>query len=218
MTEILRLEDKLTTSNCYIIEENRKALIIDPNNFLMIKRVLEEKELEPQIVILTHEHCDHMQGLEELRKHYKVTVIASEECSYGIQNDKQNMSRMMEVYLYFKNKEKVINSYKPFVCRPADETFKTEKVIKFANHELKMFSLPGHTLGSTCIVMDDENLFSGDYLLEEKVITRLPSGSSIDYESKAKPWLKSLPIGIKVFPGHGKEFILTEDVMRNHEL
>lgn len=216
---VLRVEDKLTSSNCYIIEENKKALIIDPNNFMMIKSILEEKKLKPEIVMLTHEHCDHVKGLEELRRSYKVKVVSSEECSNGIQNDKQNMSRMMEVYLYFKSGEKTIRSYKPFICRKADETFKNETVIRFENHEFKMISMPGHTLGSTCIVMDDFNLFSGDYLLEEeKVITRLPSGSLTDYESKTKPWLKALPLGIKVFPGHGKEFILTKEVMRNHEL
>ncbi len=72
---------------------------------------------------LTHEHCDHIGGLNELRRTYPVTVAATEACSAGIGNQTRNMSRMMETFLYFKGGEKKLVHYPPFQCRKADLTF-----------------------------------------------------------------------------------------------
>ena len=66
--------DKLVESNCYIFSENGKAFIIDPNDFEEIDKILQEQNLTPEWVILTHEHCDHMAGVEGLREKYPLKV------------------------------------------------------------------------------------------------------------------------------------------------
>lgn len=213
------LVDELTSSNCYIIEKDNYAIIIDPNNGPKIKSFLELKNLTPEVILLTHEHCDHMQGLEYLREVYDVKLITNIECSYGIQNTRQNMSRIMETYLYFKNKQEKITPYKPFSCKESDITFKDSFDFEFHNLSLKIVSCPGHTSGSECITLNNEAFFSGDYLIkDEPVITRLPSGNLSDYNLKTKPYLKGLPIGLKIYPGHGCSFIFSKEVMEEHEL
>ena len=154
-----------------------------------------------------------------LRETYGAPVIAQEECSKGIQNSVSNMSRIMGTYLYFKNGQKEIAHYEPFVCAPADETFVKEWFWTFEGHELRAVSLPGHTPGSSCLILDRTRVFSGDYLLPgEEVVTRLPGGNQADYEKKAKPFLRKLPLGMHVYPGHGTSFVLNDEVMKNHGL
>ena len=61
-------------------------MIIDPNDFTAIRELLQKWGLMPGLVLLTHEHCDHIGGLNELRRTYPVTVAATEACSAGIGN------------------------------------------------------------------------------------------------------------------------------------
>ena len=88
------------------MEEEGHVLIIDPNRKEKITEIIKEHQWIIDYVILTHEHCDHMQGLNDLRKNYKFPVIAQEKCSKNLGNRVKNMSAMMETYLYFKNGEK----------------------------------------------------------------------------------------------------------------
>ncbi len=202
--------DKLVESNCYIFSEDGKALIIDPNSFEEIDRILKEQKLSPEWVILTHEHCDHMAGLEDLRKKYPVKVLATRACSKGIGSTRENMSAMMEVYLHFRGIEKV--SYAPFSCKEADVTFDGEYELHWQGHSFKLCAVPGHTKGSCCIWWNEKNLFSGDYLIPgEQVITRLPGGDEDGYENFGRAWLKKLPEGLRIFPGHGEDYILTSE-------
>ena len=97
--------DPLTDSNCYAIEEKGHVLIIDPNQKEKVTQIIREHDWIIDYVILTHEHCDHMQGLNELRRQYHFQVIAQEKCSKNLANKVKNMSGMMGTYLYFKNGE-----------------------------------------------------------------------------------------------------------------
>lgn len=213
------ITDPLTQSNCYILTENQQAVLIDPNTAGPIISYLDSHHLSLQFIILTHEHCDHMAGLNELRRHYACKVIASKPCSDGIQSTKMNMTRIMETYLYFKSDGKLQVTYPRFVCAPADITFHSLYGINWEGHIFFLIRIPGHTPGSTCIIMDDRLLFSGDYFIPgEEVITRLPGGDEEAYEKTGKDLLRKLPVPIQTYPGHGKPFILTNEVKRNYGL
>ena len=97
--------DPLTESNCYILAEDSKCVVIDPGESEFLLRTLDEYGWEPELILLTHEHCDHMAGLDALRETYpQARFAASKVCNDGIQNTRLNMSRIMEVYLYFRGK------------------------------------------------------------------------------------------------------------------
>ncbi len=209
--------DKLVESNCYIFSENGKALIIDPNDFEEIDKILQEQNLTPEWVILTHEHCDHMAGVEGLREKYPLKVLATAACSKGIQNTRENMSGMMEVYLHFRGIENA--SYAPFVCQEADVTFDGEYELNWQGHNFRLCAVPGHTKGSCCIWWNGKSLFSGDYLIPgEPVITRLPGGDDEGYEKVGKAWLSALVTGIRIYPGHGEDYILTSEGKNSYGL
>lgn len=213
-----RLVDPITDSNCYVIRGETACMVIDPGNFDLLERMMQKWNTRPLLVLLTHGHCDHTGGLNELRKKYEVTVIATMAGSEEMQSERLNMSRMMEMFLYYKSGETVMTPYQPFVCRPADVTFHDEIEIPFEGWRFRMKALPGHTRGS-CVICCEGQIFCGDYLLPgQKVITRMPGGSEEEYEKCAKPWLSSVPDGTEIFPGHGIPFIMDSEVRNFHEL
>ena len=117
-----RWTEPLAESNCYLLGEAGRAVVIDPNDPRGPLERLEALGWTPERILLTHEHCDHMAGLEALRNRWPgVWVAATAACSAGLGDTRLNMTRRMEVYLAFRGKPGV--SYPPFVCRPADETY-----------------------------------------------------------------------------------------------
>ena len=208
MGQIAVFSDSLTDSRCYCVEEGGKVLIIDPNQGEKFPDLLEKLGWEPEKVLLTHEHCDHMQGLNILRERYQLYVICTEMCSRNLGNPVKNMSSMMEIYLRFRNEEKTEAVYDPVRCRPADVTFTETCRFLWRGHTFFLKALPGHTGGSCGIWMDEKIMFSGDYLIPgEEVITRFPGGSPEDYEKITRPCLEKLREGIHIYPGHGCDYI-----------
>lgn len=58
-------------TNCYIISQNKKAIIIDPaDSPEQITRAC--KELEVKEILVTHEHFDHVGALSYLENYYKI--------------------------------------------------------------------------------------------------------------------------------------------------
>lgn len=218
---MLRLErwtDPLTESNCYLLGEGGYAAVIDPNHPRGPLEKLEALEWEVELILLTHEHCDHMAGLETLRERWPgARVVCSAACDRGIQDRRQNMSLMMEVYLSFRGKPGV--SYAPFVCRPAEVVYDARWETQWRGHRLAAQALPGHTPGSACLCVDGETVFTGDYLIPgEAVILRLPGGSEAEYLESTRPFLAGLPLGTAICPGHGTPYMLTEKERSEHGL
>ena len=200
--------DPLTESNCYILAEDKKCVVIDPGESVHLLTTLDEHGWEPELILLTHEHCDHMAWLDALREAYpQAHFAAAKNCNDGIQNTRLNMSRIMDVYLYFRGKPGI--HFDPIVCRPADEIIEENAQLSWRGHTLRLVPMPGHTPGSVGIFLDEKAFFSGDYLIPgEEPLLRFPGGDADSYEKITEPILRSLPAGIRVYPGHGEPFKL----------
>ena len=208
MLQIISSIDPLTESNCYILAENGRCIIIDPGESRGLFRILKKEGWHPELILLTHEHCDHMAGLDDLRCEYpRAHFLATAACDAGIRDTRLNMSRIMEIYLYYRGKPGIY--YVPFVCRAADEIIPDDAELQWRGHTLRFIHLPGHTPGSEGIFLDEKTLFSGDYLIQdEEPILRFPGGNEELYLSITEPFLRNLPKGIRVCPGHKDWYIL----------
>lgn len=204
-------QDPLTESNCYLLAEAAEAgscVVIDPGESENLFRILEERQWEPELLLLTHEHCDHMAGMDALRRRYpRARFLATAACNAGMQDPRLNMSRIMEVYLYFRGKPGV--HYEPFACRAADGIIPDDAVLSWRGHTLRFVPLPGHTPGSEGIFLDEKVFFSGDYLIQdEEPILRFPGGDEEIYARVTEPYLQSLSAGIKICPGHRGSYVM----------
>lgn len=214
--ELLRLEDPLTGSNCYILGCQGGAAVIDPNRPDTPTACLEARGWAAELILLTHEHCDHTAGLDALRDRWpRAKAVAAVPCSAGLQDEARNMSRWMEVFLTFQGKRDV--RYPPFTCRPADLVFDGSWQGVWRGHAIRCVSLPGHTPGSCGIFWDEGLFFSGDYLIPGAAAAlRLPGGSARDYEARTRPFLEGLPGGLRILPGHGLPYTLERKAPEAH--
>lgn len=191
-------------SNAYVIIEDGEMLVIDPNDTEEFREFIGRSGITACRVFLTHEHFDHISGLNGLREAMACTVYASSECSVNIGKISGNLSKLANVIVQFgKEPPKNDSLIAPFTCAPADVVFDEKLELRWHRHQISFVHTPGHSRGSICFIMDGKVMFSGDTLLAIPAITRFPGGSTKDYMKVTIPWFEDLD-GIKyVFPGHG---------------
>ena len=95
MLQVKSMVVGIVGTNCYIVydKKSRDAVIIDPGaEAERILSFLEEEELHPQAILLTHGHFDHILAVPALREKYKIPLYAAEEERKMLGNGQLNMS------------------------------------------------------------------------------------------------------------------------------
>lgn len=190
------------SSNCYVIHQgdSPSCIIIDPSTedcFEVIDYIVKNR-LTPDFIFLTHEHFDHIWGVNRLKELYDVQLICSKSCSDAIVNNKTNFS------LFFNQKG--------FVLAPADKTVeKLDGFLTWNNVEIEFIGTPGHSPGSICVFMENL-LFTGDTLIKNtKTVTKLKGGNVDALKASLLSIEKRFCGGqVCVYPGHGEKFVLNE--------
>lgn len=196
-----------TGSCCYLIEEKGRVLIIDPNIAQEIIRIIDERGWKPEGILLTHEHFDHVEGLEQVRNTYRIPVTAGKMCSRGIQDTRMNLSGIYDIFVFFHSGTMPEKRHPRFTCKEAECVFEKEYEFTWQGHQFWMKELPGHSQGSTVIEMDDDILFSGDYLIKgQETITRLAGGDEKVFRERTMELLNRIARGRIIYPGHGESY------------
>lgn len=199
----------------YVLWEGTKALIIDPCISEDALEFLNKNGVKELLVLLTHEHYDHISGVNWLRGCFpSVEVMCSSKCAEALPVPSHNLSIFWEIL--FMDKDQEVQEYvrnmkiQPYSCE-ADHEFDGEYKMSWEGHTLFLKETPGHSKGSICILLDETCLFTGDSLVTGyPTVTRLPGGSRKEYESVTVPYLKSLNPELMVYPGHGDKKQLKE--------
>ncbi|HAY3544500.1 TPA: MBL fold metallo-hydrolase [Elizabethkingia anophelis] len=172
----------------------KEALIIDPGteNDTRITNYLSAHGLDLKFIFLTHEHFDHILGVNFLRENFPdMEVIASMKTSERLSNPKKNLAIFHnQINLVVKNADILVE----------------EGPCKMIGLEFEIFNTPGHTDSSISLKINN-SFFSGDFLLRgTRIVTNLPTGSKKDYQQSLEKY-KNMLKGINVFPGHGETYI-----------
>lgn len=196
----------------YLLVENKSALLIDAS---CEKKVI-DKEIPEECcidyILLTHEHYDHVAYLNELRAYPGAKVVGSLACAKAIALPSRNLARYYNMLLELTPYNNRIDLEKVDIKFSAqiDIMFDKRLRILWQGHNIDFYACPGHSAGSTCILIDNTFLFSGDTIIPNtKTFTKLPGGSRKDYLQTKKEYLDYLPKDIEVFPGHLNSFILS---------
>ena len=186
----LTLGDYMT--NCYLLrrENSDRCLIVDPGYEAgEILKVLEEKHLQPEAILLTHGHFDHVGAVREL--------FSETDCDVYISEADLSLPPMITNGRLFYT-----------------HTYPASGALTLAGLTFRVLPTPGHTPGSVCLLAGD-TMFSGDTLFRGSCgRTDLPGGSWEQMLASLKT-LASLPGDYRVLPGHGEETTLAWERTHN---
>ena len=190
--------NKPVSSNCHILFQNinKNCIIIDPGteDCIDLFDFIENRNLIPEFIFLTHEHFDHILGVKKLKETYNCKIVCSADCSEKIISKKKNMS--------------VFYNQIGFEAYPADIFIENIGYqLDWNGKTIEFISTKGHTDSSICILVDD-NLFTGDTIIKnQRTVIKLPGGSKLKLiESTTVLDKKFTGKRIRVYSGHGESF------------
>ena len=197
---VLRLGDIGT--NCYIFrEENSKRCgVIDPGDQgEMVAAWLKGRELEPEAVLLTHGHFDHILGVPGLRKEWPDLPVYCHPADLG----------EGDTALIFGQSFPTVRSLGNVA------TYREGDAVNAAGCRLEVLETPGHTPGSVTLRSGDV-LFTGDTLFAGSMgRTDLPGGDEKRMMESLRR-LYELEGDYQVLPGHEDPSTLEQERKSNY--
>jgi len=195
-------------SNVYIVETATSLVMVDTgagydtgkliSNVEYIKQGLGNKQLTK--VLLTHAHADHSGGAYELRERYGCEVYIGEQEAELVQTGTEK-----EMGLEAAKQSGFYCSEYTFRHCEITARLKHSEVIKADNTEIHALSVPSHSPGSMCYLVEfpeGRALFSGDVVFLNGIIGLLNiDGSSLSGYRRYIRRLEDLEVDI-LLPGH----------------
>lgn len=202
--EVFILEPIDARMYCLINED--KALIIDPSATNEVKSFFRDKKIKDITIILTHEHIDHISGVNFFKQISNCKVICSEKCSKRIIDNRKNLAIYIEGMFCMHSEEEQLKIRKlnllNYTCN-ADKIFNEQYTFKWEDLDIECIELPGHSPGSIGIIINSKYIFSGDsFIPGEEIITKLPGGNKKAYEKITKNFFKNILLNAIIYPGH----------------
>lgn len=173
--EIKKINDELfyiaDTTNIPLIKTPEGFIIfdapIDKDKAKKVKKIIEENEIKPKFLILSHHHADHTGGASYLKEYFNLTVLTSESEKLFIENP------MIEpIYL-----AQGANPPKEFLTKwVKSEPVKVDEVVQLGEQEIggrriEFLDLSGHSIGMIGVKVDDV-IFSADCFFSDEILKK----------------------------------------------
>lgn len=190
-------------TNCYVVYDDRNALIIDPGGEAnIITDFLDEEKLSPQAILLTHAHFDHIGAVEDLRFFYGLDVYLHKNEASWLEEPRLNGS------ISFTGEE-IKTKQAEYILEPGE--------IRIASFTFEVVHTPGHSPGSVSFIFKDEGfVIAGDVLFQQGIgRTDLPGGDMKQLETSIRKHLYQLDNTFVVYPGHGPRTTIGNEKANN---
>jgi len=206
--EIFKLVFSPIEVNTYILaDESGDCAILDcgcykDTEFSTLTGLLEKKNLTPRLLLNTHCHLDHIFGNRFVLKMYNLRTL----CHSG---DEQNRLDSVRHAMFFGLEMEIPPEPQRFI----DD----DQIITFGSVRLKILHVPGHSPGSIAFFSEKEGVvFTGDALFAGTIgRTDIPGGDYGTLISSIKDKLLNLPPETVVYPGHGENTTIGEEMKTN---
>lgn len=211
--QVFRCVLKGIKSNMYVLfGRDDTAILIDPHENINVCEAIKSKRIAHVIILLTHEHFDHILGVNfmrsELSETCTVKVICHKNCAENIANPEMNFANFWDVLtagLENEEKRKADELTKFNYSCNADQDYVDYLSFIWNTKKVELIYAPGHSSGGQLIYIDKDIVFTGDNLTNGNgVICKLPGGSVKDYLFITKPMLMRIPDETLICPGHGE--------------
>ncbi len=194
--------------NTYVLYDNHgTAFFIDPGNstsseHAILKAFIDEKQLKPVRLLLTHAHLDHIFGNRFIYDTYGLLPEVHAEDVYFIERMEQSAA-MYGV---------------PCEPSPMPKAFLEHgQIIVLGNYQLTCIHSPGHSPGSIAFFVKEQKiLISGDVLFRESIgRSDLPGGNHGTLVKSIQTLIFPLGDEVKVFCGHGPSTTIAHERTHN---
>lgn len=194
--------------NTYILyNEHKAAIIIDPGCYFPeeqdeLDRFITQSGLQPQMLLNTHCHLDHVFGNKHVAEKY-------------------------ELLLQTHEKEKAMLEYAPAAGLMYNMPFdnysgeigflKEGDKLVLGDDELQVIEAPGHSPGHICFYCPKQQfIISGDVLFNRSIgRTDLPGGNHAQLIRNIREKILVLPGETLVYSGHGPVTTVGEEKLEN---
>jgi hydroxyacylglutathione hydrolase len=184
-------------TNSYVVcerEESADCVIVDAGmDADELLAYLQGNHLQPQALLLTHGHVDHIAGVPLLCEAFPdLALFAYCDEVQMLADPARNLSAMTGQSVKIDSAVTVLQD---------------RETIKQAGIAFTVIHTPGHTPGGIALYCQDEGVvFAGDTLFAESIgRTDFPGGSMSQLAESVRTRLFVLPDETRVFPGHGPE-------------
>lgn len=189
-------------NNCFVIadEDSREGFIIDPGDEPdRILNYIGDKKITIAYLICTHAHFDHVGTVPDLKAGTGARVVLHRG----------------DLPIYESSHEHAeLWGFDIDPLPPPDLFVSDGDSIDVGNLHFRILHTPGHSPGGICIY-GEGIVFTGDTLFAGSVgRTDLPGGDILKLKSSFMR-LMSLPVDVKVFPGHGPETTIGRERTEN---
>ena len=178
-------------ANCYILagDQGGPGVVIDPGGEPdKILATAKRRNIEIVKILDTHGHWDHVDANAALAEATGADIMVNQEDARMLTDPILNLSVVVAA-------EERTQEVKHFL--------NDGDILKFGDLTIKAIHTPGHTLGSTSFLAED-NLFSGDLIFQQSVgRTDLPGGNGSALYQSIREKVMTLPDDVVIYPGHG---------------
>ena len=167
-----------------------------------LKNYIADNHLTPQLHLLTHGHIDHIYGARFLYEEYGLLPHL----------------HTADAFLFQRMPQQAALFGLPLEDSPLEEFVPLEdgQSLKLGLTEINLITTPGHTPGGVCYYIPACNmLFSGDTLFQQSIGRTDLSGGDYSTLIHSLQQLRQLPPETIVYPGHGLETTIRNELEYN---
>ncbi len=200
-----------TIANCYLVVGSEKALLVDCCTGIGdVKTVVRSITDKPIILVGTHAHIDHLGAAMQFGKvhvHHKETFWSMLQSFKFVRRQFLKMHPLGKKYAV---DYKHLPKQKPYLTV---KPFSDGKEFDLGSKTVKAYLTPGHTNGSVCFKVENDNIvFVGDALIPGLYFIYDHAASLCEWKN-AVSTLLPLWNGCSLYGGHGHGEIKHEGLM-----
>lgn len=195
--------------NCTVLADadTKQAVVVDPGGDApKIAEIIRHYDLTVRAVVHTHAHLDHIYATRDVKEAHGGEIALHRD----------------DLFLYDGfAMQAALFGWRPRPVLPVDRFLAHGDVVAFGRRQALVIHTPGHTPGSVCFELRDEDagrtlLFAGDTLFRRSVgRTDLPGGDSDTLVRSIRERLYTRDPDAIVIPGHGPTTTIADEARKN---